>query len=222
MFQGVWGSGAIRRLGRRRARGRDRRDLPLEWAITGRRRPRRGSSSTPCGGAVRTTFGPSATGAASTGTAPLGRPYPKGARWRSGGVAPPMSGPSGPVSRIGDGTAWSTAEPFVATDGASLVRLRSVWGSGPSNVWAVGDGGHIFRWDGRLWSTMNTTGGQLLGLWGSGASDIWAVESGSVLHWNGAVWCTAVGLPNLYGVWGTSATDVWVVGSQGAILHRSR
>src|SRR5215813_7085619 len=68
--------------------------------------------------------------------------------------------------------------------------LRRVWGSGASDVWAVGWYGIILHWDGSAWTGVSsgTTNG-LLGIWGSGASDVWAVgDGGTILHWNGSHW----------------------------------
>ena len=50
-----------------------------------------------------------------------------------------------------------------------------MWGSGPTNVWTVGDEGEALHWDGTTWSpTTLTTGHGLLSVWGAGPGDIWA------------------------------------------------
>ncbi len=63
--------------------------------------------------------------------------------------------------------------------------LFGVWGSGPSDVWAVGWGGTILRWDGRAWARVSSGATvDLLGVWGSGPSDVWAVgEGGTILRY---------------------------------------
>jgi hypothetical protein len=50
--------------------------------------------------------------------------------------------------------------------------LGAIWGSGASDVWAVGGLGTILHWDGSAWTSVSsgTTNG-LSGVWGSGASD---------------------------------------------------
>lgn len=50
-----------------------------------------------------------------------------------------------------DGTSWSIASPPGAPP------LRKVWGSGPANVYAVGDGA-IFRYDGSEWADASPPG----------------------------------------------------------------
>jgi hypothetical protein len=71
--------------------------------------------------------------------------------------------------------------------------LASVWGTGPSDVWAAGSGGAILHYDGTQW-TPTPTGRQntLFGIWGSGPNDVWAVSSTDVLlHSAGFVGGTA-------------------------------
>jgi hypothetical protein len=77
-------------------------------------------------------------------------------------------------------TRWSiVASPTNTT-------LRAVWGSGPNDVWAVGDNATIIHFDGTEWALASTVSDlDLHGLWGSGASDIWAVGAGGVLHSTG-------------------------------------
>lgn len=62
--------------------------------------------------------------------------------------------------------------------------LYGVWGSSPSDVWAVGLGGEIFHWNGSEWLRNESgTTERLRGIWGSGASDLWAVgASGTILR----------------------------------------
>src|SRR5580704_2485482 len=116
----------------------------------------------------------------------------------------------------------------------------AVWGSGPSDVWAVG-GASLFvpvptallHWNGCVWSPVASgTSAVLNAVWGSAPNDVWAVGGGSasgptdgnfgpsvILHWNGSVWSSASWSPPpgdstvLQGVWGSGPDDVWAVGS---------
>jgi hypothetical protein len=95
-----------------------------------------------------------------------------------------------------------------------------IWGTGPSDVWFVGAGGGVHRWDGVNVSPMlpkpPTTNG-LTSLWGSGADDVWAGESGKMWHWDGATWSSAP-IPWWTSVkLGGSGSDFWAVGADGAI-----
>jgi hypothetical protein len=66
-------------------------------------------------------------------------------------------------------------------------NLYGVWGSSPSDLFAVGEHGTILHYDGRGWSAMHSgTADYLLGVWGSGPGDVFAVGSfGTILHHRG-------------------------------------
>jgi hypothetical protein len=94
--------------------------------------------------------------------------------------------------------------------------LNAVWGSGPTDVFAVGSDGNIVRFDGTTWTKMfSGTLVSLNAVWGSSSSDVWAVgDQGVIKHFDGTAW-TAVNSPitdNLTGVWGASADAVYAVG----------
>ena len=96
-------------------------------------------------------------------------------------------------------------------------NLNDVRGSGPDDVWAVGDTGIILHWDGTEWSDRPSgTRENLRGVWAAAPDDAWSVgDSGTVLHWDGASW-SSVDDPVLdrsyQEVWGTAGDDVWIGG----------
>ncbi len=107
-------------------------------------------------------------------------------------------------------------------DGANHVdNVTSVWGSSPTDAWAVGDQGTITHWNGKLWTV--TSSGTMLNLRGIGGLDqgnAWAVgDNGTILQWDGSTWTTSViGPPNaiangaanaLVSVWAGGPGDVW-------------
>jgi hypothetical protein len=128
-----------------------------------------------------------------------------------------------------DGEVWRRAK----TGGA-----ESYWwvhGSGPSDVWLVGEKGRITHWDGaRFEERASGTTATLFGVWAAAPDDAWAVggtpdDAGAsndvVLHWNGAAWQPEA-LPEqknvaLFKVWGSSRDDVYVVGEAGLVWHRT-
>jgi hypothetical protein len=133
-----------------------------------------------------------------------------------------------------DGTAWSQAEintPLASLQPfAAVTAFQSVWGSGPSDVWAVGTAGNgdpISHWDGAAWSNVTVSANpRLTSVWGSGPNDVWAVGdnfegSAVILHYDGNQWSTApstfpgngILIGSLNGVWGSGPRDVWAVGS---------
>jgi hypothetical protein len=71
----------------------------------------------------------------------------------------------------------------------AAVTLVGVWGSDPSNVWAVGLQGTIVHWDGRAWTSVSSgTTYDLYSVWGTAPDDVWAVGTGTILHWDGSQW----------------------------------
>lgn len=67
--------------------------------------------------------------------------------------------------------------------------LYSVWGSSASNVFAVGAGGRILRYNGSSWQPMSSpTARTLARVAGSGPSDVWAVGDSVLMHFDGTQW----------------------------------
>ena len=78
--------------------------------------------------------------------------------------------------------------------------LYGVWGSGPSDVWAVGGDPlgigprpALLHWDGAAWTPVDppaaAAGRMLYKVWGSAADDVWACgEGGVLLRFDGAAW----------------------------------
>ncbi len=122
------------------------------------------------------------------------------------------------------------APTWTELDTQSLSGMYAVWGSGPNDVWAVGDYGTIRHGSAGaelLTIVESPTTENLRGIWGSGPKDVWAVgEHGTLLHYDGVEWRTATGgfvpgtKPHLYSVWGSGPNDVWAVGS-GIVMHYS-
>ena len=70
--------------------------------------------------------------------------------------------------------------------------LYSVWGSSPTDVFAVGPY-DIIHYDGSNWTFMDTVGETgVLDIWGSSENEIFAVGNDSILYYNGEIWSTMV------------------------------
>lgn len=99
--------------------------------------------------------------------------------------------------------------------------LGAIWGSGPSDVWAVGGAGTIVHFDGVEWSALPViTPIDLRGVHGSSREQVWAVgRGGLVLHFAGSAWTRVEsGLSaDLLAVWVLAADDVWIASSEGPI-----
>ncbi len=98
-------------------------------------------------------------------------------------------------------------------------KLRAVWGADPNFIFAVGDNGVIFFYDGN-WSQYDSgTHLDLFGIWGRSASEIYAVgEEGSLLRFDGEFWRSVFPRPgareNLGDVW--ALDDQAFVSAQGS------
>jgi hypothetical protein len=97
---------------------------------------------------------------------------------------------------------------------------KSVWGSGPSDIYAIAQTS-ILHYDGTDWTA--TTSLEREAIWGASSSDIYAVGSmqyGNILHYDGNAWSPMKSgtSEDLDGVWGSGASDVYAVGGD-TILH---
>lgn len=127
------------------------------------------------------------------------------------------------------GNAGDAAPVWTEVDSQSAKDLNAVWGAGPNDVWAVGNGGTIRHWTGatpKRWQIVDApTAHDLNAVWGTGPNDVWVVgDHGTVLHFDGTRWTQPVaafpaGLePHLRGVWASAPDDVWIVGDS-IVLH---
>ena len=105
--------------------------------------------------------------------------------------------------------------------GGTTQNLLSVWGIGPSEVWAVGAAGTVVRYTGTAFSpvTAPATTKSITSVWGNLSSNVWMVAGPDVFVWNGNNYqkYTPSGM-DLSAVAGSGA-DLYVVGMKGQ-LHR--
>ena len=104
---------------------------------------------------------------------------------------------------------------------SSTPNLYGVFCVDDNNVFVVGSGGAIYRYNGSQWSSMSQGASTLKAIWGSSAQDIFVVgDSGAVYHYDGTRWqnmsdSTVAGY-NLTGVWGDGQGGVFVTASNSA------
>jgi hypothetical protein len=106
-----------------------------------------------------------------------------------------------------DGAGWKTVYSGPA-------RLRGVWGSGPGDIYAGGEGGTILHGDGVQWTPMESRTTQtIFALGGSGAADVFAAADEELLHLRDGAW-ERISLPAANRLRGISVTPsrVFVVG----------
>lgn len=116
-----------------------------------------------------------------------------------------------------DGSAWT--ESVHGDD----IHLKAAWGTGPNDVFTVGDHGTVLHWDGTAWTPQPTSVTKAVHeVWGTSPADVTAVcARGIILHYDGSAWSaiTDVTVRDLFGVWGSGPADRWAVGASGVILH---
>jgi hypothetical protein len=185
-----------------------------------------------CGSRSALDSGRAASGG-SAGTAGAGGSGPGGAP--TGGTS--TGGSAGTVGGGGGLRVGLVCTPDLFCQVAPEVtanRLNAVWGSGPNDVWAVGDAGTIVHYDGTSWrSVVWQTNASLLGVSGTSERDVWFVgEGGVVLHYDGVDIDAARGPSTdlyLIAVHAIGKDDVWIASGSlrfpvedldyGAVFH---
>lgn len=104
---------------------------------------------------------------------------------------------------------------WVRANAAASSAFLSVHGTGPSDVWAVGDVGTISRFDGKEWKALPAvTSVHLRSVAAVTATDAWAVgDQGTILRWDGKAWTRLATsfTTNLLTVVALAANDVWIL-----------
>lgn len=115
-----------------------------------------------------------------------------------------------------DGHLWQPRLPIADR------RLNALWGSG-DELWAVGQKGAIWHFDGHAWEDVGSDDGHdLYALWGSSPRDLWAAgDAGTILHFRGKEWVAEDSgkSADLRALWGSGPGDVWAAGRAGTLLH---
>ena len=123
-----------------------------------------------------------------------------------------------------DGEQWSL-EPIPVLQRPGVYAFFKVWGSGPNDIYAVGQNGAILHWDGKTFTEEGAGIGQdLIGIWGTGPDDITVVGgrgTAELAHFDGTKWQHAPpsSLPGLNGVWTHRSDVAHAVGVGGTVLR---
>lgn len=145
------------------------------------------------------------------------------------GIWVPSAGEAWAVGERWTGTAYMQLIVHVVdgavteTEAPTATRLSAIWGSGPSDIWAVGDSGVILHYDGGGWADVTPEYGadrpseMFRTPWGTGPGDIWFPGISETLHYDGVEW-TRYSAIDAFAVHGTGSSNVWAVGN-GAAYH---
>jgi hypothetical protein len=67
--------------------------------------------------------------------------------------------------------------------------LGALWGTSDSDVFVAAAGGHIYQWNGKVWSQTYSAAGGIRGFAGTGPRNVYAVgENATLLHFDGNAW----------------------------------
>ncbi|RME03611.1 MAG: hypothetical protein D6805_05810 [Planctomycetota bacterium] len=130
----------------------------------------------------------------------------------------------------GNGVQWSTdpqQDPKVLVLSQANSAMNAIWGFGPEDIYAVGNGGRIYHFDGSGWSQVaqGTTTNDLLGIYGyrsSYSERIVAVgKGGTAVEFTGYSWRTVTTgtQEDLFDVHGSSNYNIYMVGNNGQVLR---
>jgi len=98
--------------------------------------------------------------------------------------------------------------------------ITGIWGSSASDVFAVGNAGTAYHYDGSQWTSINTgVSTDLYSVWGSGPNDVYvAGASLTMRHFNGTQWSAVPGPTDNFafrGIHGIDANNVVAVAGDG-------
>lgn len=114
------------------------------------------------------------------------------------------------------------------TPDTTVTGANSVWGRAADDVWAYGDAGAIYHYDGKTWKkTPTPVQRKITSLWASSRDDAWATawdfstdtSDDVLLHWDGKTWSKVEGVAGFTAVWGADAKNVWTVADGGRVLR---
>jgi len=101
--------------------------------------------------------------------------------------------------------------------------IRGVSALASNDIWAVGDSGKIYNYDGVSWSEFDDLGGSaIFAIDMVSATDGWAVGASSrIYHYDGNDWTQYVDLGGaaIRAIDMVSATDGWAAGNSGRLYH---
>ncbi|MCW5806927.1 MAG: hypothetical protein KIT31_31500 [Deltaproteobacteria bacterium] len=168
---------------------------------------------------------------AACGTPPDAGPDPDGP------AVPDAPSPDGPGEPLGDPFAALRAMPGTCSaDGwcfrwptPAVNTIRDVYGSGPDNIWIVGQQHTVWQWDGHTWKQHlppilpgDAPWQNAFFIAGIKRDDMWLHYGHALVQWNGATWrvrdsLPASGNPAYRGVWAAPNGEIWAPMTNGIV-----
>lgn len=130
-------------------------------------------------------------------------------------------GSGNPLQPVCDPSGWCWDHPVPQGN-----TLYGVWGTSASDLYAVGDGRSILRWNGVSWSRMATAKAAQTfhAVFGVGGKVFAGGTNGTLLELSGTAWTDSdptslAGTNTIRALWGASTTNVYAVGGGGMVLR---
>jgi cysteine-rich repeat protein len=119
-----------------------------------------------------------------------------------------------------DGSMWQQMDTReLATSRDDVNAFLGLWAFARNDAFAVGYLGVIARWDGKVWTHMESgVASTLSGVWGSAPDHVFVVGIDALLHFDGKTWHEqAQPAPDrdYYGVWGAGPANVYATHGTG-------
>lgn len=156
--------------------------------------------------------------------------------------------PSGPTRRLRPEGIWASSRDNVYVvgqacylcrqgavfhyDGTSVTIqelprvdvLLAIWGSDPSNLFAVSASGEILHYSGTAWTLITDAPrtAALQAIWGSGSDNVFFVgNAGVILHYRESRWelMRSATERTLTSIWGSGPNDIYAAGEGQTLLH---
>jgi hypothetical protein len=113
-----------------------------------------------------------------------------------------------------NGTSWSLMR------GDVYRSISTIWGSGPTDIWAVGSPNTFLRFRGAAWEQWpSVSTATATGIWGVARDTAWAVfNNGDIMRFNGTAWQTIFRTRTpLNAIHGSGARHLIAVGTEGRV-----
>ena len=138
------------------------------------------------------------------------------------GATTPDATATGPDAGTATPDSGAGTPAWKAMPSPTTQDLYGVWGTGPSNVYAVGAGATVLQYNGKAWSAVmlpSALSGAVTTVWASGPSDVWIGGGSGVLRNNGTGWTIMPAPASADNIWGNSASNIYFVSGLAAYRY---
>ncbi len=132
---------------------------------------------------------------------------------------------SGEIFAVGDsilhfdGTVWTETTPPERSNTELGSRLKAVWGSSPTDVWAGGEDGFLIHFNGSEWEDHSLDeDGNIEDIWGRATNEVYLCGRLLIHTFDGQTWEPLNG-PYAHSIWGNEEGVFFAVGSNGEVIR---